>query len=163
MTSSLDCNRRHSLTAFEAPNPREPRPRILVAGDDPHLRTLMGTGLQWNDFHVLMAVDGQEAVDLYRRQAEAVAAALQDACVPGLDGLETRHALRRLNANLQVCFTSDDPGIHDPKELAREGSRVLRKPFCLPEGLTFYHKSRANRSSGRRRDSPGGRRRCAPP
>lgn len=132
MPSSIDRNRRFHPAGSEPRVPHEYHPTILIADDEPAIRKLLETGLQDHGFEVLLAADGQEAIDLYRRHGEAIAAVLLDVRMPGLDGPETLKALRWLNPDLQVCFMSGDCGNYDLSELRRWGRHVLLKPFRLP-------------------------------
>jgi len=63
---------------------------VLLADDDPGLRRLIGTTLGTEDFDLLHATDGQEALDIARaRRPELV---LLDVNMPKLDGFEVcRH------------------------------------------------------------------------
>jgi len=133
MPSSIDRNRRFPPAGSEPRVPDEYRPTILIADDEPAIRKLLETGLQDHGFEVLLAADGQQTIDLYRRHGETIAAVLLDVRMPGLDGPETLKALRRLNPDLQVCFMSGDCGKYDLSELRRWGRHVFPKPFQLPE------------------------------
>jgi two-component system, OmpR family, phosphate regulon response regulator PhoB len=63
---------------------------VLLADDEPGLRRLIGTTLGTEDFDLLHATDGQEALDIAReRRPELV---LLDVNMPRLDGFEVcRH------------------------------------------------------------------------
>ncbi len=65
---------------------------VLLADDDPGLRRLIGTTLGTEDFDLLHATDGQEALDLAReRRPELV---LLDVNMPKLDGFEVCRNLK---------------------------------------------------------------------
>ena len=59
---------------------------VLLADDDPALRRLIGTTLGDQDFDLLQAVDGDEALDIARRRHPALV--LLDVNMPKLDGLQ---------------------------------------------------------------------------
>src|SRR3989440_12618431 len=64
--------------------------RILLADDDPGLRRLIGTTLGTEDFDLLQAVDGGEALQIARQQHPELG--LLDVNMPKLDGFEVcRH------------------------------------------------------------------------
>ena len=67
---------------------------VLLADDDPALRRLIGTTLGDEDFDLLQAVDGDEALDIARRRHPALV--LLDVSMPKLDGFEV---CRRLKAD----------------------------------------------------------------
>ncbi|SRR6266498_3289340 len=65
---------------------------VLLADDDPGLRRLIGTTLGTEDFDLLHATDGQEALDMAReRRPELV---LLDVNMPKLDGFEVCRNLK---------------------------------------------------------------------
>jgi DNA-binding response OmpR family regulator len=64
--------------------------RVLLADDDPGLRRLIGTTLGSEDFDLLQAVDGEEALQIARQQHPELV--LLDVNMPKLDGFEVcRH------------------------------------------------------------------------
>ncbi len=64
--------------------------RVLLADDDPGLRRLIGTTLGTEDFDLLHATDGEEALQIAR--AERPELVLLDVNMPKLDGFEVcRH------------------------------------------------------------------------
>jgi DNA-binding response OmpR family regulator len=66
--------------------------RILLADDDPGLRRLIGTTLGSEDFDVLHAVDGEEALRMARQQHPELV--LLDVNMPKLDGFQVCHSLK---------------------------------------------------------------------
>jgi diguanylate cyclase (GGDEF)-like protein len=66
--------------------------RILVADDEPNLREALRILFARHDFEVLVAEDGQEAVDLARREQPDVI--ILDVMMPRLDGYGACQALR---------------------------------------------------------------------
>jgi DNA-binding response OmpR family regulator len=64
--------------------------RVLLADDDPGLRRLIGTTLGTENFDLLQAVDGEEALEIARQQHPELV--LLDVNMPKLDGFEVcRH------------------------------------------------------------------------
>jgi DNA-binding response OmpR family regulator len=77
---------------------------VLLADDDPGLRRLIGTTLGTEDFDLLHATDGQEALDIARqRRPELV---LLDVNMPKLDGFEVCRSLKNEpeTANIKVVM-----------------------------------------------------------
>jgi two-component system phosphate regulon response regulator PhoB len=63
---------------------------VLLADDDPGLRRLIGTTLGTEDFELLHATDGQEALEIAREKHPELV--LLDVNMPKLDGFEVcRH------------------------------------------------------------------------
>src|SRR3979409_2683363 len=64
--------------------------RVLLADDDPGLRRLIGTTLGTDDFDLLQAVDGEEALRIAQQQHPELV--LLDVNMPKMDGFEVcRH------------------------------------------------------------------------
>src|SRR5713226_7009957 len=66
--------------------------RILLADDDPGLRRLIGTTLGTEDFDVLHAVDGEEALRIARQQHPELV--LLDVNMPKIDGFQVCRSLK---------------------------------------------------------------------
>ena len=69
-----------------------PKRRVLLADDDPALRRLIGTTLGSQDFDLLQAVDGEEALYIARQQHPELV--LLDVNMPKLDGFEVCRNLK---------------------------------------------------------------------
>jgi CheY-like chemotaxis protein len=105
-------------------------PGILIADDMALILTLLKFELESRGFSVWLAVDGDDAVDLYRRYHEEIDLVLLDMHMPGLDGPHTLEALQRLNPHVVACFMTGSAGTHAddaPQDYAAPW--ILRKPF----------------------------------
>jgi CheY-like chemotaxis protein len=103
---------------------------ILVADDMAFILTLLKFELESRGLAVWLAVDGDDAVDLYRRHRDEIDLVLLDVQMPGLDGPHTLEALQRLNPAVVACFMSGQIGIYTEEELLDRGAaRVFSKPF----------------------------------
>ncbi|HTO89918.1 MAG TPA: response regulator [Candidatus Sulfotelmatobacter sp.] len=76
------------------------KPRVLIAEDEPHLREVLRFQLEAAGFEVLVAEDGQRAVDLALEQLPDVL--LCDVMMPHLDGFEVTHRLRAAYATRHI-------------------------------------------------------------
>ena len=66
--------------------------RVLLADDDPALRRLIGATLGSDDFDLLQAIDGEEALRVARGEHPALV--LLDVNMPRLDGFEVCRQLK---------------------------------------------------------------------
>lgn len=111
----------------------EPRPRLLIAEDDPTLAATMREVLE-EDFRVDLAGDGREAVTQARRDPPDVV--LMDARLPALDGLDACRALRRdpATADLPILVVT---GASEPSLASAAfdagASDYLPKPFSISQ------------------------------
>ncbi|MFB3906961.1 MAG: ATPase domain-containing protein [Candidatus Eisenbacteria bacterium] len=108
-----------------------PRKRVLLADDDPFIRSLLRKALR-SEFDLLMAEDGVEA--LTRTVREAPDVILLDVQLPKLSGFDVCRALRGSGFHQPILFVS---GIQDRNERVRGlslgGNDFISKPFELRE------------------------------
>lgn len=100
--------------------------RILVAEDDPNVRLTIQFVLEDEGFEVLLAADGQEALDL--ALSERPDAVLLDQIMPRMDGKEVLAAIRAddaLAATPVLVLTGMARGA--PEEWP--GAHFIGKPF----------------------------------
>jgi PAS domain S-box-containing protein len=116
-----------------APLPEaEPEPAaaavILVAEDDDAIRRLLGEALMLAGFTVLVAADGEQAVEVYRSHGQAIDLLLTDVVMPKKNGPELARVLQEEQPDLPVVLMSGYPSdlSIDPTSL---GATFLAKPF----------------------------------
>jgi len=87
-----DLNYLNNVSTEAAPHPSKDhrkelkKPTILIADDDEDIRKLLDTILQKNGFHILLAQNGEEAVNLaMSKQPDLIC---MDLMMPGIDGYE---------------------------------------------------------------------------
>lgn len=105
---------------------------VLFADDEDGLRTLGGRMLERLGFKVITAIDGQQAVDLYRKHREEIDLVILDLTMPNLDGGQAFDELIRIDPDVRVVLASG----YTPEDVtARIGVRklagVLQKPYTL--------------------------------
>jgi PAS domain S-box-containing protein len=104
---------------------------VLVVEDEPALRDLVATVLKRYGYSVLVASDGQEALDLWRRESDAVRLLLTDVVMPGgISGFELAEELLGMAPGLPVIYTSGySVGINNKGIQLTEGYDFLPKPY----------------------------------
>ncbi len=106
------------------------RQGILVVDDVGLILTLLKFELEPLGFDVWLAVDGDDALDLFRRHREEIDVVLLDVQMPGLDGPQTLAGLQRVDPNVAVCFMTGHFSIYSEADLlARGAAHVFCKPF----------------------------------
>jgi len=123
-----------SATGPEAPEPRNAEPirggteTILVAEDHEGLRELVRESLESLGYTVLAASDGQEAVDVFRRQAGKIDLLVLGVIMPRLRGPDAYKRMRELNPSVPVLFcTGYNPDSTQVEALTSHP--VLQKPY----------------------------------
>ena len=108
--------------------------RVLVIEDNEGLRDYLRVALESQEYEVLTARDGQEALGYLN--GHRVDAVLTDIFMPEMDGIETIATLRKQFPGVRIIAMSGRPGV-DYLSVARElgVTRTLRKPFELNELL----------------------------
>ena len=113
--------------------------RILVVDDEPEIRDLCAVTLREAGHHVVLADNGQSALDIHRIAPQDLV--LLDMFMPIKDGLETLTALRgaspppkiiAVSAGWRVTGRRKTDGVpRDVLDVARErgADAILHKPF----------------------------------
>jgi CheY-like chemotaxis protein len=80
---------------------------------------------------VLEAADGPAAIEVFRRQPEAISCVLLDLSMPHMGGIEVYHHLRAIRSDLRVVLTSGYSGESGVGELtAVDGlAGFIQKPY----------------------------------
>src|SRR5438132_14371975 len=126
--------RRGWLAKPEAPPVTRRTYGILVADDQLGVGSVLDVALRQEGFTVWLAVNGREALELYRRHRQTIDVVLLDVRMPGWDGPQTLAALRELNPKIRCCFMSGDISRVDDWQLRDWGAAgMFQKPFELAE------------------------------
>jgi PAS domain S-box-containing protein len=113
--------------AAETPPPRGRGEAVVVADDEPLVRSLAKSALERHGYRVLLAADGAEAVEVFRRDAAGVALVVLDASMPRMSGREACAAIRAVRPGVPVLFASGHHATADgPTD---PGTRFLHKPY----------------------------------
>jgi PAS domain S-box-containing protein len=125
---------RHAVAAADAPSPARPllargHETVLLADDEQALRALGQVILQRQGYRVLLAGDGQEALEVFQREGGGVALVVLDLSMPRLSGRDALRELRRLDPGVRVLIASG----YAPESLSDEEheqiSGFVGKPF----------------------------------
>ncbi len=109
---------------------------FLVVDDDPAVREFVTEALERSGGTVLLASDGAEGVDVYRRRADEIDLVLLDVMMPVMNGAETFHELRLIHPEVRVVLMSGFSEQLATNGLAENGpDGFLQKPYS-PEELT---------------------------
>jgi CheY-like chemotaxis protein len=129
----MNCESRRGEQANGCAAPRR-NPGILIADDMAFILTLLKFELESRGFKVWVAMDGDDALDLYRKHREEIDVVLLDVLMPGLDGPHTLEALQGLNPDVVACFMTGNAGVYTEDELLDRGAAwIFSKPFRTAE------------------------------
>ncbi|TYR20485.1 response regulator transcription factor [Corynebacterium urealyticum] len=108
--------------------------KILVVDDDPAVRESLRRFLIFNGYAVVLAADGEEALD--KVQSERPDMAILDVMMPKLDGLEVCRELRSQGDDIPILLlTARDSVSERVAGLDAGADDYLTKPFALEELL----------------------------
>ncbi|MCS7047335.1 MAG: response regulator [Gemmataceae bacterium] len=108
--------------------------KVVVADDEFLIRNMVGHMLRRLGFQVLLAADGQEAVELFCREANDVRLVLLDLTMPRLDGVEALRLIRAQRRDVPAILSSGYNEQTTAKRLT-QGDQVvfLQKPYRFEE------------------------------
>lgn len=104
---------------------------ILVVDDEELVRILTENFLEQLGYKVLLAENGEEAIEIFRRNKENIQLVLSDITMPGIDGIETIRRIRDISPDMKAIFSS---GYSSERidSIPRE-SIFLAKPYSITE------------------------------
>jgi two-component system, cell cycle sensor histidine kinase and response regulator CckA len=110
-------------------------PTVLIAEDEPTVRLLMKRVLQRAGYTVLVASDGEEALEMARSHGSPIDALVTDVIMPGMGGGELSRCLRREQPGIKVLHVSGyTAGALRHSEALEDGAAFMQKPFS-PKAL----------------------------
>lgn len=119
-------------------NPDQNRTILLV--DDEHLMLrLLEKFFSKHDYHVIVASDGEQAIDVYRSYKSRIDAVLLDIRLPKIAGEEVFRRIKEENAGVKVVIASGFLETHVKTAMGFEGvKRFVNKPYVLDELLEVF-------------------------
>ena len=106
---------------------KAPETTILVADDEAFMRSLVERTLQRSGYQVLLAEDGDQALELAQSHPGEIKILLTDVRMPNMDGLCLAKKLRQIQPEVRVILMS---GYFDQSLQSHEGWTFIRKPFA---------------------------------
>jgi DNA-binding response OmpR family regulator len=108
--------------------------KVLYAEDEPTLAQIISDGLKSSGYHVEMAFDGQQALQLFESSQPDIC--VLDIMMPLKDGYTLAEDIRKQKSNVPIIFLSAKSLAEDViKGFKSGGNDYLRKPFNMGELL----------------------------
>jgi DNA-binding response OmpR family regulator len=105
------------------------RPLILIADDDRDIRDLLRILLLKENYEVLEASDGREALSLLAANRDRVSLIILDIMMPRMDGLEAASEIRKLTDAPILFLTARSSDADKTAAYAGGGDDYVTKPF----------------------------------
>lgn len=106
---------------------------ILLVDDDRALLEAHEALLTQLGYRVMTAVNGMEAIRLYREHGDGIALVLMDVGMPVLGGVAAAKRIMALNKEARIIFVSGYDRDHITSELMPEHQLMLNKPLDVIE------------------------------
>lgn len=105
---------------------------ILVVDDEPVLRDLAKSMLSQSGYQVILASDGNEAIEIYKSRSGEIDLVLLDMMMPNKNGKETFEELIVINRNIKVIMTSGFTKDKRVEDVIKAGaSGFIQKPYTI--------------------------------
>ena len=120
--------------------PRGRSETILIAEDDEVLRKLADSVLGEFGYIVILAEDGDDAIEKFKSRKDDIRLVILDMLMPGKNGKEVYDAIKALNPDIRVLFASGYAAdILDTKEMLNTQFDFVMKPLSP---IDLLHKVR---------------------
>ncbi len=129
----LQAVQRSAVERKPAEIPRGHGETVLLVEDEPEVVVAGQTMLEYLDYEVLTASNGEKALQLFADHAEEIDLVLSDVVMPGMDGISLFQILQDRNPKLKVMLMSGYPLVEEePRELLKRGLvSWMPKPLTL--------------------------------
>jgi PAS domain S-box-containing protein len=113
---------------------------ILVVDDEPNILGVTKMILERNNYHVLSANDGPEALAIFAQQMHSIRLVLTDLSMPYMDGAVLVRALRQMKSHVPIIATTGQGEEARASEMhALHVASLLRKPYDTGQLLETLH------------------------
>ena len=134
---------------------------ILVVDDEAQVRRLLARILEMDRYVVLEASDGEEALEVLRR--EEVSLVLADLVMPGYGGMKLLQEVKRLDSAMPVIIVSGKNDVEDAVQCIRNGAAdYIAKPFKVTQIRQAVKTALKKTQTMRRREALSAMTRIAP-
>lgn len=144
----LDEDKKTSTDNIYSPEIASGKGTVLVAEDDPQVRSMVLRTLEKAGYTVLSANNGHEAVSLYKKHKDSVDLVVLDVVMPEMGGRDCFRHLKIINPSIKIVimtgFTSDG-SVEDFLDMG--AIEVVKKPFELNDFSQVVHKAISTENS----------------
>ena len=99
---------------------------ILVIDDEPEIRDILASMLSRNGYTVLLGVDGNNGLEVFRGEHDRIALVLLDLFMPKLSGHEVLERMVEIAPDIKVIVST---GLLDPAMRKLDVNEILSKPY----------------------------------
>jgi DNA-binding NtrC family response regulator len=116
----------------ETETPRGGDETVLVVDDEESFRTLTKDALEFHGYRVVLAVDGEQAIDIYKEQERRIDLVILDMVMPKMGGHETFLRMKTCDPNVKVLLSTGYSRGGKTQEIIDSGIRgFIQKPYKI--------------------------------
>lgn len=124
--------RREAQESLTGAVPRRGSETILLVEDEKDVRDLIEEGLLAQGYHVLVAHNGLEALEIYQSAGDTIDLLLTDVVLPQMSGHELSQTLQQQNPSLKTLYiTGYTDTVIMNHGVPGESVNLLQKPFTI--------------------------------
>ncbi len=110
--------------------------KILIVEDEQSLAQTIALNLQLEHYKTLLATNGQQALDLFKVNANSISLVLLDVMLPEINGFDLCKQFKKIEPSVPIIFLTAKNQISDKIEGLKLGADdYITKPFDLEELL----------------------------
>jgi CheY-like chemotaxis protein len=107
---------------------------ILLVDDEDMIVDVGAEILQTLGYNVIVAKNGEAAIEIYRDKKDTIDLVILDMIMPGMGGAETFDVLRTINPGIKLILSSGYSVNGRPAEMLKKGCRsFIQKPYSMSE------------------------------
>ena len=125
---------------LETPARQSVGKKILLVDDDELVRQVCESVLRRNGFEYLVAINGSEAIEIYRNHKEDICLVLSDVLMPVRSGVELFYDILQVNPRANVILMSGYSTVDIVPDDLRKLCSMMSKPFTPLELLETVQK-----------------------
>jgi len=106
----------------------------LIVDDEEIIRSMLQELLESLGYTIFLAIDGEDAVQLYSQRHDDIDLVIMDMIMPKMGGQETCLKLKEINPAIKVILSSGFSQDNAVQEILSAGvNGFIHKPFTIPE------------------------------
>ncbi len=119
---------------------RHGRKVVLLVEDDDKLRAILSKFLHRNNFEVLVAENGEKAIDTFFDNSKAIDIILLDVMLPDIDGFQVLKEIRSYSNTPIIMLTARESEADQLEGLNNGADNYITKPFIMTVLLAHMEK-----------------------
>lgn len=113
-------------------NNAKDRKTILIIDDEEMIREIAHDLLNHLGYNIIMAADGEEAIEVFKERNQSIDLVLVDLIMPRMNGIVCLQKLKEINKNIPIVVASGLTEVNKKKSVLEMGAHgYLEKPYSI--------------------------------